>query len=1738
MRKRGKKLLAIMLAASMAIGQSGTWTPAQENVAEAIEGAAPNAQTDDGLEILTEEEPISDDSESDTDLDTSDSSQDDTEDGSNGDEENGGGDTGDGNVPGDGGSTPGGNNLVGPGSDSGTGQTDTTPIPTEENPLDGSEKFTSGDEIIVPNEMVETDKTSQTANSEEKLNFATLKSKLEAGETVTLNADIEVPVDGQITISEGTAESPVILYLQHHNIRFISGRTTTPIIVSGSFKLVDTKPSESNNSDSTNIQNPDDSESDLNDSVTNPDSGNNTETDKEGQKEGSIDESGEEDNEQESKDEAQEEPEENQGEGLEEPKSGETEDSEGQDESQVNSPEAENPDAASATEGDTSVGMITGSDHGVFLLNNNANLTISGGQISNITGDPVIKVNDSDTTTSLAGGTISNNGSESIDGSVYYTVYTNKLSKLNILGTVITGNTGKSGGAIWAAAAEINISGGTISGNTATQNGGAIYINGGINGNADNGVVMKIKGGTISGNIAKNNGGAICAEENPAITISGGTITSNSAKKGGGIYVDQRDYSTQDGYNDAYVSLNVESNAEINGNYSENNGGGIYTGGNTVLNISGGTITRNEATVNGGGVYTNGNTTLNMTYGTISSNMAESNDTKDGGYWTGGGGICADGNTKFTLSGGTITDNQVTGGGGGAGIRIMGSNPQFSMTGGTVSKNIVAESRGAEGGGISVNAGLAVFSGGSITGNVTNSGHSWGGGGIFCSDKAVIKVDNANVTLNTAGGFGGGIAGCSTGRIFVFSNSNSAFYRNKALGKNLSGKNSAKNADHTYAESNAVFMSNGYADYFCALNSVVEKKMNNIDADWSGSVDGVPTKDIESDSYYVASYMMGLTAANKSYGTENSALQITGNTAHTHGGGILCNGYLVCGTPDDNTIEMGSRLELNLGKVLLNTDGTSASEIMKKLAEKSGEEPAETFRFGVYKVDTETGEEAEEPSFTGTTDENGKIVFDEMLPVKDGQKYIYDIKEISGPKGIDGTAVVYDQRVYRITFTAERTEKNALKVNDTTSLNLYQYVVNTVDVTVSNNGKTGKDAVWEKVIASYEKNDEAHPGILSIAGGTETFVNRLGGNPVSIKVVKNWSDGNEKHSNDFVTVELLANGNKTGKALVLNAENQWSGSWDNLPSKGLDEDNNVIDLNYSVSENSVSGYQASYSQSEETAKWIPAGSEDLQNGQSYLIVTDDGETALAWDEGSGADHRLTDKDQTSIIDAKLITENGYDCSKIPSEAIFKVIKYGNGLKLQSAENNQSCILYQDQEGATQESHLKFADTASGQYASCADNTENGLKLGYEWNESSEKKFLIYKNGKFDVSDSTSEDGICSVKLYKLSVDPDSKNYVITITNSPYTPSTPDTPSTSKPTPTPSPSATPTPSTTPTPSATPTPSTTPAPSETPSVTPPAEETPTPTPVPVNGSVVVTKNLKVNGTAVGADNATFYVALFEDAELTQRASAVKKLKFKNTSASTVTFDNLEPGKTYYVSETDENGEAIAAGLLDDGTIYTPDYTNGNEVTVNGDTAIFFDNEFEDLPDGFYYSGNLKVTKVLLGADGNAKNSSDTFYAGVFADADHKKLSDKVSANIIPLSLNGASSVSGEVEVYMENADEVVKLYVTEVDKNGTPVENTDKFNYDVTVENGKVTISKDAMDARVTITNKEKVSQTPAGGNDTTTGTGGDTPQSYSSGSSSVTPVKTGDSTPIMIMILLLAASALVITTVVVRKRKNK
>lgn len=69
---------------------------------------------------------------------------------------------------------------------------------------------------------------------------------------------------------------------------------------------------------------------------------------------------------------------------------------------------------------------------------------------------------------------------------------------------------------------------------------------------------------------------------------------------------------------------------------------------------------------------------------------------------------------------------------------------------------------------------------------------------------------------------------------------------------------------------------------------------------------------------------------------------------------------------------------------------------------------------------------------------------------------------------------------------------------------------------------------------------------------------------------------------------------------------------------------------------------------------------------------------------------------------------------------------------------------------------------------------------------------------------------------------------------------------------------------------------------------------------------------------------------------------------------------------------------------------------------------------FPDGFYKEGVLSITKLFKDKTGKAKNSDETFYAGIFDDEECTKLSENVAQNIIPLNLNGSSSVTAQIKV----------------------------------------------------------------------------------------------------------------------------
>jgi pilin isopeptide linkage protein/LPXTG-motif cell wall-anchored protein len=330
--------------------------------------------------------------------------------------------------------------------------------------------------------------------------------------------------------------------------------------------------------------------------------------------------------------------------------------------------------------------------------------------------------------------------------------------------------------------------------------------------------------------------------------------------------------------------------------------------------------------------------------------------------------------------------------------------------------------------------------------------------------------------------------------------------------------------------------------------------------------------------------------------------------------------------------------------------------------------------------------------------------------------------------------------------------------------------------------------------------------------------------------------------------------------------------------------------------------------------------------------------------------------------------------------------------------------------------------------------------------------------------------------------------------------------------------------------------------------------------------VTKSLTIDGKLMTVDDAVFYAALFSDEACTKRVSEIKTLTFKDKSSVSVTFEYLEAGTTYYLSETDASGAPVKSGVLSTGEAYTAAYAQGQKLVVAEDdsASLVFENQFASMPLNSKLEGKLTIVKKVQNAAGEPKNSNETFYAGIFDDAAYTKLSDFVSENIVALKLSGTSEASAFVGVTMPDSGSRV-LYVTEVDKDGKPVTNDGSFAYQVTVNDTEVTFSDAVYSAEVTILNREKTTEsekqaeakTPekkATGKKTKTtkATGTQTPETKASSTSTgtVTTVKTttttssssspktGDTTNVTIWVALILLAAIGMVGVgVTRRRKH-
>lgn len=615
---------------------------------------------------------------------------------------------------------------------------------------------------------------------------------------------------------------------------------------------------------------------------------------------------------------------------------------------------------------------------------------------------------------------------------------------------------------------------------------------------AENGSTVNMRGGYVCGASGSGAGGGIEIHGNSTLEVSGGVIAGNSAPSGGGVYA-----------KDSTVNI---TNGVISGNSTLATGvgfgGGIMAEGGSVT-VSGGYITNNK-------------------YANYCGN--------DGNGDHGGAGLAAKNGTHVTISGGQITGNYSEEAGGGVYVTDIGHQggrtAWLNITGGTIASNVSFRSEGA---GIRVGQMVdAMIKGASnsnpvyITNNHCMSRFDWGGGGIFvqgdskvASNAGRLFVYNTYISSNEAGGYGGGVAVCPTGKTLVTGTDGTAIFGNTSAGNeqnandyesvsntgnngtpHLSGGGHGKDQDSD-AYNAEVFRENGHADFFLAaeghttpIAAVIGKMLGGGDAKYRGSLELQKAITVPANGGVQVYNSIGLSSNVKAQDPEainarKAALEagatfITGNYSWNHGGGIMSNGDLYMGAPEDTYVYPSLKLKATKkleGRKL--NDGEFSFTVYRKDSDDplAGTTAGTTFNRDVC---TEVG--------TAANDAEGSITFDlgeQFASSGAGNEITYYLVE--DPGGDSG--ITYDSSVYKIVVTAEDTKTLLMSVpskensSQLKDLYIHNYTIKNVGVTKYEfRESSGK---WENVKArsKVQKSGDYYPIICE--GDSTTFTNKF-----------------------------------------------------------------------------------------------------------------------------------------------------------------------------------------------------------------------------------------------------------------------------------------------------------------------------------------------------------------------------------------------------------------------------------------------------------------------------------------------------------------------------------------------------------------------------------------------------------------------------------------------------------------------
>ena len=668
--------------------------------------------------------------------------------------------------------------------------------------------------------------------------------------------------------------------------------------------------------------------------------------------------------------------------------------------------------------------------------------------------------------------------------------------------------------------------------------------------------VLIMNGGSIHDNYMSNQfTNVVKITEGASFFMNGGDISNNTL-----------DYSGSNGLNSAVGVEGIKGTSTmemIGGTITGNTGeyGGILVGtystnytmqnnfsnpahyySKGILNLKGGTISNNTAAVLGGGIAVNGTGILTMDGGTISGNKAPF-----------GGGIgvvdyltSADGKrfgearwrgffpAAVTINDGLITGNEAT------------------MT--AVTSQITdPNAENGVGGGLYVASKEVYVNGGQFTNNTAGKQ----GGGIYvASVPYVLKMGKTLVTDNTATKIGGGMWLCPTGSATTAVTNGASFFDNKA--GNGAENNDTGSAGDDVASINkqdpatqTLILSNNGLDNWL----VHWYEDGKIDEAYLGNSDGSPRYPNTVNPVVERGTLDGITDKialkaivsdeGKAAARNVAKVIVTGNTA-PRGGGIGSNGAVVFGRDPVNY----DKVDLTVSKKWENSNTNHVTSVTVGL-----------FRITKADFDAVTLTNTD-GSMLDTTGMSESEIFQAKVDklMTSGAATYAQIDQVVLNEANDWKFMFVDLIKYDMVNDAQ----------DTTNPNIYfAREMDTDGNWVANDSKAKFGT--QKIKASYKVTKNSSGAYDQVITNEEVKFRE-------IEITKKWVGS----SANQVEVQLYKDGAAVGTPVTLNAANNWTTIFTNLPVRDAGR---TVDNLYEVREVGETGniitidgakYQVSY----------------------------------------------------------------------------------------------------------------------------------------------------------------------------------------------------------------------------------------------------------------------------------------------------------------------------------------------------------------------------------------------------------------------------------------------------------------------------------------------------------------------------------------------------------------------------------